>query len=92
MSADAKDLLMEVAVCNDSAEICYERQATRELLVTAINNLPKLHKVPLVLFYYQGLPYVEIAQVMQVPEGTVKSRINTAKKILREKLEGEINV
>lgn len=92
ISADAKDLLMEVAASNDSAEICYERQATRELLVTAINNLPKLHKVPLVLFYYQGLPYVEIAQVMQVPEGTVKSRINTAKKILREKLEGEINV
>ena len=51
-----------------------------------------MHKVPLVLFYYQGLPYLEIAQIMNVPEGTVKSRISTAKKILREKLEGEINV
>lgn len=92
VSSEAKDLLMEVAESKESAEVYYERQATRELLVTAINNLPELHKVPLVLFYYQGLPYFEIAQIMQVPEGTVKSRISTAKKILKEKLEGEINV
>jgi len=83
---------MEVAESKESAEVYYERQATRELIVTAINNLPELHKVPLVLFYYQGLPYLEIAQIMQVPEGTVKSRISTAKRILKEKLEGEINV
>jgi RNA polymerase sigma-70 factor (ECF subfamily) len=91
-SSDAKDLLMEAASSKESAEVYYERQATRELLVAAINKLPELHKVPLVLFYYQGLPYLEIAQIMQVPEGTVKSRISTAKKILKEKLEGEINV
>lgn len=91
-SSDAKDLLMEFAESKESAEVYYEKQATRELLVTAINKLPELHKVPLVLFYYQGLPYLEIAQIIQVPEGTVKSRINTAKRILREKLEGEINV
>jgi len=92
VSTDAKDLLMESAECRESAEAFYERQATRELIVAAINNLPELHKVPLVLFYYQGLPYLEIAQIMQVPEGTVKSRISTAKRILKEKLEGEINV
>jgi len=92
VSSEAKDLLMEVADSKESAEVYYEKQATRELLVAAINHLPEIHKVPLVLFYYQGLPYMEIAQIMQVPEGTVKSRISTAKKILKEKLEGEINV
>jgi RNA polymerase sigma-70 factor, ECF subfamily len=92
VSSEAKDLLMEVAESNESAEVYYERQANRELLVAAINNLPEMHKVPLVLYYYQGLPYLEIAQIMQVPEGTIKSRISTAKKNLKEKLEGEINV
>jgi len=91
-TTNAKDLLMEAAGSEDSAEAAYEKQANRIMLVSAINRLPEMHKVPLVLFYYQGLPYLEIAQIMNVPEGTVKSRISTAKKILREKLEGEINV
>jgi RNA polymerase sigma factor (sigma-70 family) len=40
----------------------------------------------LVLRYSDGLSYDEIAEVLKIPLGTVKSRLNTAIKALREEL------
>jgi RNA polymerase sigma-70 factor (ECF subfamily) len=49
----------------------------------ALNRLsPKLREV-LVLNVYQGLQYQEIADVLEIPLGTVKSRINLALQELR---------
>jgi len=47
---------------------------------------PKLREV-IVLNVYQGLRYHEVAAVLGVPLGTVKSRINLALQKLREVLE-----
>lgn len=44
----------------------------------AVERLPEKGRVALVLFYYQGLAYQEIAEVLEVPLGTVKSRIHNA--------------
>lgn len=44
----------------------------------AVETLPEKGRVALVLFYYQGLAYQEIAEVLEVPLGTVKSRIHNA--------------
>lgn len=44
----------------------------------AVETLPEKGRAALVLFYYQGLSYQEIAQVLEVPLGTVKSRIHNA--------------
>lgn len=50
----------------------------------ALNRLsPKLREV-LVLNIYQGLRYQDIAEVLEIPLGTVKSRINLAMQELRE--------
>jgi RNA polymerase sigma-70 factor (ECF subfamily) len=46
---------------------------------------PKL-RLPLVLYDVEGLPYPEIARLLDVPEGTVKSRIHRARERLREVL------
>ncbi|MEI7881570.1 MAG: RNA polymerase sigma factor [bacterium] len=49
----------------------------------ALNQLsPKLREV-IVLNVYQGLPYQDIADVLEIPLGTVKSRINLAMQELR---------
>jgi RNA polymerase sigma-70 factor (ECF subfamily) len=57
-----------------------------EMLQQAIDQLkPKLRAV-IVLRYYWDLPYNEIAQVLEIPLGTVKSRLNQALKNLRHML------
>jgi len=56
------------------------------VLQQAIEKLPPEYKTAFILCDIQRLPYQQIAEVMRVPVGTVKSRINRARSILREKL------
>ena len=51
--------------------------------------LPALEREVLSLFYLDELPLAEVAQVLAVPTGTVKSRLFRARKLLRHKLTGE---
>ena len=53
----------------------------RELLA-----LPEALRAPVVLFDVEGLSYGEIAEVLEVAEGTVKSRIHRARQTLRARL------
>lgn len=52
----------------------------------AVSKLSPEHRLVFVLTQYHGLPYQEVAQIVQCPIGTVASRKNTAIKQLREKL------
>lgn len=58
-----------------------------EELNAAINRLPLLEKQMVHLFYLDGLKVAEIASVLEVPSGTVKSRLNRARKLLKQKFE-----
>lgn len=58
-----------------------------EVLKKALGELPAKYRVPLVLFYYEGLQYQEIAKELRCSEGKVKTDIFRAKKVLREKME-----
>lgn len=51
-----------------------------------IKALPEKYKTAFMLRDIQEMSYEEVAQVMSVPLGTVKSRVNRARTILREKL------
>ncbi len=44
----------------------------------AVDELPEKGRAAVVLFYYQGLSYDEIAEALEIPVGTVKSRIHNA--------------
>lgn len=57
-----------------------------EVIRQAIEHLTPKHRAVIVLRYYWDLPYNEIAQVLEIPLGTVKSRINQALKHLRHAL------
>jgi len=65
-----------------------ERKETREAIQRAILRLPLSHRIVVVLFYLEGLELREIAGILGVPEGTVKSRLHYARESLR-KLLGE---
>lgn len=57
--------------------------AARDELSEAIRQLLPLHREVLALIFVQQLSYQETAQVLGVPMGTVKSRLNHAKRALR---------
>ncbi len=63
-----------------------QSKARTDLLQSAISSLPDYQRTMVILFHTEGLTYEEIAEVMQLPIGTVKSRLNRARLVLREKL------
>jgi len=52
----------------------------------ALHELPEIFKNPFVL-YYEGYKYHEIAEMLEEPLGTIKSRIHFARKLLKAQLE-----
>ena len=61
-----------------------ERMEVQETVRQAIAGLPLTHRVVVVLFYLEGLSLKEIADVLEIPEGTVKSRLHYARESLRQ--------
>ena len=53
----------------------------------AVADLPEKYRMPVYLHYSADLTVREIAAVLKIPEGTVKSRMNKAKQLLKVKLE-----
>ncbi|MBW2272780.1 MAG: sigma-70 family RNA polymerase sigma factor [Deltaproteobacteria bacterium] len=56
----------------------------------ALETLSPALRMPVVLYDIEGMPYGEIAKVLGVAEGTVKSRIHRARQALREELRGRL--
>jgi RNA polymerase sigma-70 factor (ECF subfamily) len=61
--------------------------AEEEILQQAIGKLTDKQRAVVTLRYFWDLPYSEIAQILDVPLGTVKSRLDLALKTLRKLLE-----
>jgi len=70
-------------------EIVGQRWIGRHL-ETAINALPLEFREPLLLVDVQELSYPEVAEVLQIPLGTVKSRVSRARSLLRANLRGAV--
>ena len=50
----------------------------------AIASLPERYRLVFVLSHFQGMKYAEIAEVLEIPVGTVKSRMSAAVRMLKE--------
>ncbi|WP_238884292.1 RNA polymerase sigma factor [Clostridium sp. YIM B02551] len=57
------------------------------IIFSEINNLSPKLKVPIILFYYNDLSIKEISKILDISEGTAKSRLHNGKKYLKEALE-----
>ncbi|MEM4558310.1 MAG: RNA polymerase sigma factor [Desulfurococcaceae archaeon] len=60
-----------------------------ELVKKAMEKLSPLHREVLYLAYYEELPYSKIAEILGIPENTVKTRVFNAKRKLKEIIENE---
>jgi RNA polymerase sigma-70 factor (ECF subfamily) len=58
----------------------------QEQLQNVLNDLPEEFRSPIVLFYFEEFSYKEIAEQMDVPVGTIMSRLARAKAYLRQRL------
>lgn len=63
------------------------REEIRRMTRMAIASLPQRYRMMLVMRDLEELSYEEIAEITKKPLGTVKSRINRARLLLKEKLE-----
>jgi len=65
-------------------EALAEDQEWRQVLQQAVDALPSTHRVVVILHYLEGLSLKEIADIVNAPEGTVKSRLHYARESLRK--------
>jgi RNA polymerase sigma-70 factor, ECF subfamily len=76
----------ELAVENETPETILMNHLNSQLVQSAIDNLPLHHREVLVLCDVEEMSYREIAEILQIPIGTVMSRLARARKIVRESL------
>ncbi len=51
-----------------------------------IERLPEEYRITIILFYYNNLPIKDIAEILDISVGTVKSRLHRGREILKEEL------
>lgn len=74
-----------------SAQEHLEREEIRLLLASEIAGLPEHYRAAVTLFYVQEMKYEEMADIMNVPVGTVKSYLFRGRNLLRERIIGRMN-
>ena len=86
IQTDSGELHMELCSDKETPESVYERVEQKELIMNAIGELSEDYKSAIVLRDIQGFSYEEISKMLDCSLGTVKSRINRARNMLRERL------
>jgi RNA polymerase sigma-70 factor (ECF subfamily) len=81
--------LADLLVSKDqSPQDALSQEEQKQALRMAVEELPELYREVLLLAYYQEMKYKDIAEVLRVPVGTVKSRLHAAVGKLLLKLRG----
>lgn len=75
--------------CNPATTIAQEDRQTQ--IRQGLSRLPYRYRTPITLRYYNDLSYHQIARILSLPEGTVKTHIYRGKALLRQEI-GEMEV
>lgn len=83
---DWERVLPDQSRTEESPDAVAARHEQRQKIMRALDALPEHHRRIVVLSDLQGLSYREIAETLDIPMGTVMSRLHNARKRLREAL------
>jgi len=87
MARQGEDALLRLSDAGPRPDAVLERRELETALGRAIAELPEDRRIVVVLRDLEGLSYEEIAQVLELELGTVRSRLHRARADLKEKLE-----
>ena len=73
---------------SDTEEII-EKRCEKQALIKAIMKLPNKYREIIHLYYYQEMEVKDIAGILKIPGGTVKSRLFKARNLLHDMIGGE---
>jgi len=81
----------KIVLLDEMPEAVAPESGDRELR-DAVMGLDEIYRMPILLFYVEGFSIREISRILQIPEGTVKSRLFAGRGKLREVLGEEVPV
>ena len=84
-----EDIDEMVFMHHQTPEYWHDRQQVIDQIRAAISELPLGQRQVLTLVDLESMPYAGVAEALEIPVGTVMSRLNRARKSLQEKLEGK---
>lgn len=83
-SNEEKTLALENVAEQESPDYSY--------LKDAVDRLPEKLRITVILFYFRDMDINKTAKLLNIPVGTVKSRLNKARKLLKEVLTYETDI
>jgi RNA polymerase sigma factor (sigma-70 family) len=69
-----------------------EKEEAKKILLQLIEKLPVQYRTVLTLFHLEEFSYKEVEEITGMPEGTIKSYLSRARKLLKDKLEKVIEL
>jgi len=92
MTMDGGEVQRQIEDPSRGPEQIAEVNARESAVQGALEVLPEFQKAMLVMYHVEGLSYEEIAAALDLPLGTVKSRLNRARLALRDALSGSMEL
>jgi RNA polymerase sigma-70 factor (ECF subfamily) len=93
-AAGDRTLVPKVADSNPRSTV--ERRELSEKIRQALDTLPEYHRAVILLREVEGMSYEEIAEVLEVPKGTIMSRLFHARRKMQDQLqpylEGDLDI
>ncbi|MFZ5352986.1 MAG: RNA polymerase sigma factor [Bacillota bacterium] len=86
------EIKLELRSDEATPEEQYQRKEDKQVILNAINELTEEYKSVIVLRDVQGFSYEEISGILSCSIGTVKSRINRARNLLKDKLKTRLEL
>ena len=81
----------EDAIVSETDYDDVEKQDTKELIKKSVLSLPAMYKDVVLCVYFQEMTIMDAAQLLNIAEGTAKSRLSRARQRLKSILEGRIS-